>query len=31
MTQEELETIRDKATLFDITIKEIEEDANKQS
>lgn len=30
MTQEELKTIRDKATIFDITIKEIE-DENQQS
>ena len=30
MTQEELKTIRDKATMFDITIKEIEEDETRQ-
>lgn len=30
MTQEELETIRDKATIFDITIKEIKEDETRQ-
>lgn len=30
MTQEELEIIRDKCNIFDITIKEIKEDETRQ-